>query len=159
MVDRPVITDGLFDSQNLAFWDAVNGVYRAYWRYFSEDPSQRTPDGKAQTLRNVMTATSTDFINWGTPTKLAYGDAPREQLYTSQIKPYFRAPHVLIGFPARYIDRGWSESMRALPDAAHREWRAGPNRRYGTALTDSLIIRCGSMASCPCRLPWREATW
>jgi hypothetical protein len=35
MADAPVITDGAFDSQNLAFWDAQAGLYRAYWRYFT----------------------------------------------------------------------------------------------------------------------------
>ena len=32
--DKPVITHGAFDSQNLAFWDTDRGEYRAYWRYF-----------------------------------------------------------------------------------------------------------------------------
>ena len=32
MSDAPVITDGAFDSQNLAFWDPLRGEYRAYWR-------------------------------------------------------------------------------------------------------------------------------
>ena len=35
MSDAPVITDGAFDSQNLAFWDAARGEYRAYWRIFT----------------------------------------------------------------------------------------------------------------------------
>lgn len=30
MADEPVITAGAFDSQNLAFWDPVRKVYRAY---------------------------------------------------------------------------------------------------------------------------------
>ena len=29
---KPVITNGAIDSQNLAFWDATAGCYRAYWR-------------------------------------------------------------------------------------------------------------------------------
>ncbi|MCB1093697.1 MAG: hypothetical protein KDL87_19310, partial [Verrucomicrobiae bacterium] len=33
--DAPVITEGAFDSQNLAFWDSHRGEYRAYWRIFS----------------------------------------------------------------------------------------------------------------------------
>ena len=35
MSDAPVLTDGAFDSQNLAFWDATRGEYRAYWRTFA----------------------------------------------------------------------------------------------------------------------------
>ena len=30
--DNPVITDGKFDSQNVAFWDQQIGAYRAYYR-------------------------------------------------------------------------------------------------------------------------------
>ena len=33
--DNPVITNGAFDSQNLAFWDPTLGKYRAYWRTFT----------------------------------------------------------------------------------------------------------------------------
>ena len=35
LADKPVITDGAFDSQNLAFWDPVRKEYRAYWRIFT----------------------------------------------------------------------------------------------------------------------------
>jgi hypothetical protein len=67
-------------------------------------------------------------------------DSPDEHLYTNQIKTYYRAPHILIGLPTRYIDHGWSDSMRALPDAKRRELRASANRRYGTALTEALLM-------------------
>ena len=32
--EGPIITDGTFDSQNVAFWDAARGTYRAYVRDF-----------------------------------------------------------------------------------------------------------------------------
>ena len=35
--EKPVITNGAFDSQNLAFWDTDRGEYRAYWRYFGDE--------------------------------------------------------------------------------------------------------------------------
>ncbi len=132
----PVITDGAFDSQNLAFWDGVNGVYRAYWRYFDEE----TDSARNRGVRAIRTATSKDFIHWSDPSDLQYVDSPREHLYTNQIKPYYRAPHLFIGFPTRYIDRGWSESMKALPERAHRIWRSGISERYGTALTEGLLM-------------------
>jgi hypothetical protein len=40
----------------------------------------------------------------------------------------------------RYTDRGWSDSMRALPGLTHREWRAGITERLGTALSDALFM-------------------
>lgn len=127
--NKPIITDGNFDSQNVAFWDSEKKVYRLYWRY--------TKNG----VRSVRTAVSNDFIHWYNYEDVKYFDTlQREQLYTNCIKPYYRAPQIYIGFPARYIDRGWSPSMRALPDSAHREWRSRIVERYGTALTDGLIM-------------------
>jgi len=136
MSDTLVITDGAFDSQNLAFWDGERGEYRAYWRYFSDE----TPDDRYKGIRAIRTATSKDFLHWSNQADLRYVDSPLEHLYTNQIKPYFRAPHLLIGFPARYIERGWSKSMRALPEPVHRQWRAEKSDRYGTALTETLIM-------------------
>jgi hypothetical protein len=139
MSGAPVITDGAFDSQNLAFWDGARREYRAYWRYFTSgvtDEKNWKPSGH----RAIRTATSKDFLTWGAPADLAYVDSPSEELYTNQIKPYHRAPHLLIGFPTRYTDRGWSESMRALPEREHREMRSSASKRYGTVVTEGLFM-------------------
>jgi hypothetical protein len=140
MADAPVITDGAFDSQNLAFWDGESGVYRAYWRYFSADEKE-AKKGPYHGIRSIRTATSTDFITWENDENLSYENSPEEQLYTNQIKPYHRAPHLLIGFPTRYIERDWnSASMKALPERQHREARATGSQRYGSAITEGLLM-------------------
>ena len=128
MSDGPVITEGAFDSQNLAFWDPLRNEYRAYFRFFA--------DGR----RDIRTMVSNDFIEWTDLAPLEYPGAAGEQLYTNQIKPYHRAPHLFIGFPTRYVDRGWSDSMRNLPEAEHRKLRASANKRYGTAVTEGLLM-------------------
>ena len=128
MADGPVITKGAFDSQNLAFWDAVRGEYRAYVRFFNEG------------VRDILTATSADFLNWTDPVPLQYPDAPREQLYTNQIKPYHRAPHLFVGFPARYVERGWNDSMRALPEREHRQQRSEVEDRFGMAVSEGVLM-------------------
>jgi len=64
-----------------------------------------------------------------------------ERLYTSgKIQPYYRAPHILVGFPVRYLDRGWSEPMFDLPGMDERVTRAKVNPRYGTVITDGLFM-------------------
>ncbi|MFH1744376.1 MAG: hypothetical protein ABIH23_35685 [bacterium] len=131
---EPIVTKGAFDTQNLAFWDTQRGEYRTYIRDFHKDA-----DGK-NALRDIRTATSTDFIHWSDPVWLEYPDVSPLQLYTNQIAPYYRAPHIFIGFPTRYIERGWSDSMRILPHPSHRRLRAAASERYGTALTDSLLM-------------------
>jgi len=139
MSDRPVITEGAFDSQNLAFWDPVRGEYRAYWRVFTEGVTDGTT-WKPAGVRAIRTATSENFLDWESHADLTYVDSPAQQLYTNQVEPYHRAPHLFIGFPTRYVDRGRSDSMRALPEPERREHRARASRRYGTALTEGLLM-------------------
>jgi hypothetical protein len=89
--EKPVITNGAFDSQNLAFWDTDRSEYRAYWRYFGNG------------VRAIRTATSKDFIHWNKEADLTYAEGtPNEHLYTNAIQKYFRAPHLFIGFPTRF---------------------------------------------------------
>ncbi|MCA9024058.1 MAG: hypothetical protein KDA86_02475 [Planctomycetaceae bacterium] len=91
MADEPVITEGAFDSQNLAFWDAVTGQYVDYHRYF------------ANGVRAISMCTSDDFLHWTEPVPLTYPGQPHQHLYTNAIRPYPRAPHIRIGFPTRFL--------------------------------------------------------
>ncbi len=91
MKDEPVITEGAFDSQNLAFYDPISKVYRDYHRWFNQ--------GK----RDIMLCTSHDFMTWTKPVGLQYTEQKREHLYTNAIRQYERAPHLFIGFPTRFL--------------------------------------------------------
>lgn len=90
MQEEPVITDGDFDSQNLAFWHPERKCYFAYHRK-SRDK-----------IRDIMVSTSTDFLHWTEPVFLEYGKSPPEHLYTNAIQRYFRAPQLFLGFPTRF---------------------------------------------------------
>lgn len=147
---KPVIAKGAFDSLNLAFWDTVAGVYREYHRDFRQG-------------RDIRTGTSKDFIHWTDPEFLTYrahrhgsepdGSPPVKdadpanqlpgrvsQLYTNQVVPYYRAPHIYLGFPTRYIDRGWTYSATKLPKYEYRKLRGAKSRREGTAVTDGMFM-------------------
>jgi len=139
MRKEPVVTKGAFDSQNLAFWDQAAGKHRAYFRTFTKGVTTGKV-WKPAGYRAIRTASSKDFLSWSDEADLTYEDSPVEHLYTNQIGPYVRAPHILIGFPTRYIERGWSNSMRKLPQLEHRQKRAAANLRYGTALTEGLLM-------------------
>ena len=94
MAEEPVITDGYFDSQNLAFWDSHARTYRAYHRTFI--------DG----VRAIMTQTSVNYRDWTKPSLLQYpANPPREHLYTNAVLNYPGADHILIGFPTRYLPK------------------------------------------------------
>ncbi len=132
---KPVITKGAFDSLNLAFWDCTRGEYRVYLREFIHGVG-----GGSHGWRGIKTATSKDFKHWTDPVWLDFPGAPLEHLYTNQIQPYFRAPHLFLGFPMRYHDPGWSEQSKALPGRVQRERRAAQNKRFGSGLTDGLFM-------------------
>lgn len=153
--EDPLPLKGNFDSQNAVFWDAHAGLYRAYWRAGRRDDSE-LPRG-----RDIDTATSHDFIHWSDSEHLVYdpsrsgsperdqGDDPsgdHHQLYTNNVQTYPRAPHLLLGFPARYCDRGWTASTDALPEREKRRELAdlgiggGRPTRSGTALWDTLFM-------------------
>jgi hypothetical protein len=91
LTKEPILTQGAFDSQNLAFWDSVRQEYRCYFRDFREG------------RRDIKVSTSHDFLHWADPEWLQFPDAPREHLYTNAVLPYSRAPHLLVGFPTRYV--------------------------------------------------------
>ncbi|MBL7736958.1 MAG: hypothetical protein JNL51_15985 [Chitinophagaceae bacterium] len=126
--ENPILTNGAFDSQNTAFWDSKRKEYRIYWRFFKNK------------IRAIRTATSKDFIHWENESDVEYKDTMTQQLYTNGIIPYYRAPQIYIGFPARYIDRGWSSSMYALPELEERKMRGTTNPRFSTALTGSIFM-------------------
>ncbi|MGF0038750.1 LamG-like jellyroll fold domain-containing protein [Victivallis vadensis] len=90
---QPIISDGNFDSQNLAFYDKQRGCYVAYYR--------KSHSG----VRGIATATSRDFRNW-TPGELIScgGLEKKTQFYTNAILRYERAPRFLIGFPMLFED-------------------------------------------------------
>ena len=136
MSDDLVITDGAFDSQNLAFWDTVRGEYREYHRDFR---SGRDSRGNSNG-RDIKTAATKDFLNWPNPAWLSYSPGRVSELYTNQVIPYYRAPHIFLGFPTRYVDRGWTESSRKLPQLDYRQLRASSNEREGTAMTDGMFM-------------------
>lgn len=91
--ERVIGQPGGFDSQNLAFWDGETQQYVCYYRH--EDPRGR--------LRGIWRQVSTDFIHWSDPQPVTYADDRMEHMYTNVIRPYFRAPHIYIGLPARYV--------------------------------------------------------
>jgi len=88
---EPVLEGYAFDSQNLAFWDPLRRMYLEYHR------------GWKDKIRDILRSTSADFKTWSEPQWLDWAGAPPEHLYTSAILPYFRAPHILIGFPMRFL--------------------------------------------------------
>jgi hypothetical protein len=87
--------------------------------------------------------TSKDFLHWSDPIPMTYGDSPREQLYTNQTQPYFRAPHLYIAPAARFMER-----RRVVTDDQVRAigLRTSQGHFYGNDCSDAVLLtsRAGS---------------
>lgn len=130
---------GAFDSQNLAFWDPTINRYRAYWRTSPEGVINDT-EWKPKGPRSIRTGISSDLDEWDSIKDLTFDDPTPQQMYTNGVFPYHRAPHILLGFPKRYIERENGPPMEALPDPENRALRAGAHPRYGYALSEGLLM-------------------
>jgi hypothetical protein len=81
-----------FDSPNVSFWSEAEQQYVCYFRTWT-DPER---------LRSINRATSKDFVTWTESVEMK-PNFPKEHLYTSMTHPYFRAPHIYIALPTRYV--------------------------------------------------------
>ena len=134
--ETPVVTTGAFDSHNTVFWDQDQQRYCMYVRYFSES------DFKG--LRSIGMSHSTDFSTWSEPVALKYPDSPPQQMYTNQIAPYYRAPHILMGFPTRFVTRPLTAHAKQLEPVTTRAQFAasisGSGAYTGAEVTDGLFM-------------------
>lgn len=123
-----------FDSQNTLLYDEEEKKYRIYFRDFHPAPDPK----ETRWYRDIRMVESTDLKKWSAKKLLQYNDYIDWQLYTNGIIKYYRAPHVYVGFPVRYIERiGWSDNYEELCGVESRRKRNG---RHATALTDTLFM-------------------
>jgi len=100
----------MFDSHNVAFWDTLQKQYVVYARGWIEPG-----------IRAIRRSVSPDFCNWSELEFIDLGDSPVEHLYKNACTQYFRAPHIYLMFPKRFVpdrkfhadwkDNGISESV------------------------------------------------
>ena len=83
--------DDMFDSHNIAFWDAAHDRYVAYLR------------GWRDGIRVIRRSVSADFLTWSEFEYLDLGDAPPEHLYKNAATPYYRRPDIYLMFPKRFL--------------------------------------------------------
>jgi len=94
--DEPIVTDGVFDSQNVPFYDSVLGKYRLYSRYMAKNAQGE--------FRAVQSCVSDDFFHWSEVVPNDYGEEQSEQLYTNAACPCPGAEHILLSFPMRFME-------------------------------------------------------
>jgi hypothetical protein len=123
--DEPIITEGAFDSQNVAFWSEHEQRYVCYFRTWSE--------GGYAGIRTVSRSTSTDFLEWSAPEAMDFGGTPMEHLYTNQTTPYYRAPNMYVAIAARFMP---GRRVATVEEAAQFGGEAG----YSGDCSDAVLI-------------------
>jgi len=123
--EEPVFTEGIFDSQNVAFWSNSEQCYLCYFRTWTE-----TGYGG---FRTISRTTSEDFLNWSDPVQMKFGDTPLEHLYTNQTHPYFRAPHIYVAVAARFLP-----GRQVLNEKQAAQLKVNPN--YFKDCSDAVLM-------------------
>ncbi len=123
--ETPVFTEGIFDSQNVAFWSEHENLYVCYFRSWTGDGYKG--------FRTVSRTESKDFITWTTPVAMDFGNLPLEHLYTNQTAPYYRAPHIYIATAARFMP-GRQAITEQEADAI------GVNKDYFRDCSDAVLL-------------------
>lgn len=136
-----------FDSQNSAFWSEAEGCYVCYFRTWAPyagaaaGGAAGSEAGRQGELRGISRATSADFRTWSRPVALN-ANLPGEHLYTSQTHPYFRAPHLYIALPTRYmagrLGAGKAHSMLGSTDILLMTSPAG-STRFDRPFTEAFL--------------------
>lgn len=126
-----------FDGGNSIFWSEAERQYVLYYRWY---------DGEwEQGYRTIARTTSADLLHWTPSVQMTYGDTPREQFYTNNTQPYFRAPHIYLAPAARFM-----EGRRVVTDAqvAAIGLQATRGHFYGNDCSDAVLLtsRAGATA-------------
>lgn len=118
-----------FDGGNTMFWSEAEQQYVLYYRWYDNDW------GKG--YRTVARTTSKDFLHWSDPEPMTYGDTPREQFYTNNTVPYFRAPHIYVALAARFM-----EGRRVVTDEQVKEigLKTSHGHFYGNDCSDAVLL-------------------
>ena len=137
-----VLTDeGRFDSVNVVFRDSLTGKYRCYFRRFHPAEEDGRYIRKGEPVRDIRTMESEDFVRWTSPVLIRGMAEEEQQLYTNNLQPYYRAPHIYVGFPTRYIERRcWDDSFEQLCGKESRREKMKLGERLGLALTDTCFM-------------------
>jgi hypothetical protein len=124
-----------FDGGNTMFWSEVEQQYVLYYRWYDDEW------GRGR--RSMARTTSKDLMTWTPSEPMTYGDTPREQFYTNNTQPYFRAPHLYIAPAARFM-----EGRRVVSDAQVEAigLKTSHGHFYGNDCSDAVLLtsRAGS---------------
>lgn len=142
------VTDkGYFDTLNTVMWHQQSGRYICFIRSFHQAGTFKEYEGREKDgslndfVRDIRVMYSEDFLKWTDPQRLSFDSSRDYPLYTNGASIYPYAPHMIIGFPTRYVERKeWNDSFDRLCGRDRRLARMEYERRFGLAVTDCLFM-------------------
>lgn len=150
-----------YDSPNQAFFDHNIGKYRLYHRGFRNDGYTWKRTIMSHITSDFITFTDQEWIRFDADFSELF--AQGQELYTNGIRPYFRAPHILLGFPMRYVDGSmtpgmhlpspyveripntdpegeWNSRIFSRPNLEMRKFNVKKQMRYALAATETVML-------------------
>lgn len=135
--DEALFVGYALDTLNIVEWLPEENVYAIYLRTWSEGGTPERPGFAG--VRTISRSVSKDFVTWSKPEPMSFGDAPLENLYTNGTHPYFRAPHILVAFPFRFMP-----DRKVLSDDELNAFGVRKTQRIGTSDTVFMTSRGGT---------------
>lgn len=133
-------TDGHFDSLNTVHWR--DGRYACYYRHLHNEQGEDVHTWQNDCIRDVRVMYSEDFKTWTPQKRIEFDDTKDYPLYTNNVIPYERAPHILVGFPTRYCERkSWTQNTEQLASSElKKKVIRETEQRGGLAVTDCIFM-------------------
>lgn len=142
-----VTKEGYFDTLNTVMWHEESGRYICFIRSFHQAGTGKEYEGKEKDgslndfVRDIRVLYSEDFINWSRPQRISIDSGNDYALYTNGAFIYPDAPHMILGFPTRYVERReWTDNFDRLCGREKRLERMNYEKRFGLAVTDCLFM-------------------
>lgn len=130
--DAPIYRDGVFDSQNVAFWSETENCYVLYFRVWTE--------GLYKGRRTIARTTSSDFRHWSAPQVMTFRGGAEEELYTNVTMPCPGTPHLYVALPSRFVPK-----RRWMNPAQARALGVQPDRENDVSDTVFMTSRGGTV--------------
>ena len=128
---EPLFTDYALDSQNILTWLPEEQCFAIYLRTWTGDKKGVKFDYKS--IRTIARSVSKDFVKWSEPERMTFDQGPVEDLYTNTTQAYFRAPHILVSMPFRFMSQ-----RRVLDEATLKEYDIEPSMWKG--VSDAVLM-------------------
>jgi len=141
----PVCPNTPYDSVNTLFYDKHTGNYKTFFRDYYTYTDPGSPNG-VTCIRAISVGESHELFpegGWPMGQFLEYNNPNIWHMYINSIMPYYRADHIYIGFPSRYIiHTEWTDNFDELCGREDRLRRAGPDKKHrlGLGISDTMFM-------------------